>query len=56
MEDAYQNLVIENNEKVDGLLVVEVIQADKDSSKIEIPEMVRVRVVGPRVTDEGGRL
>jgi hypothetical protein len=55
VEDGYQNLLNkENDKKVDGLLVVEIIPSDQDSSMIEIPkDGDRVRVIGAWVTDEG---
>jgi hypothetical protein len=55
VEGGYKKLLNEeNDDKTNGLLVVEVIPDDKDSSSIQIPEQGdRVRVVGAWVTDEG---
>jgi hypothetical protein len=54
-EDEYKKLLNEENyDRANGLLVVEVIPDDQDSSSIQIPEDGdRVRVVGAWVTDEG---
>jgi hypothetical protein len=51
--DEYKYLLNdENDEKTDGMLVIEINPKDQDSSKIEIPEVGdRVRVVGAWVTD-----
>ena len=55
VEDGYQDLLNKDNDKkTNGLLVVEIIPDDQDSSMIEIPkDGDRVRVVGAWVTDEG---
>jgi hypothetical protein len=55
VEDQYKNLLNEaNDERVNGLLVVEIIPKDQDSIMIEIPkDGDRVRVVGAWVSDEG---
>jgi hypothetical protein len=55
VEDEYKNLLNEaNDERVNGLLVVEIIPKDQDSSMVEIPkDGDRVRVVGAWVSDEG---
>jgi hypothetical protein len=55
VEGGYKKLLNEeNDDKTNGLLVVEVIPDDQDSSSIQIPEDGdRVRVVGAWVTDEG---
>ena len=55
VENAYKNLLNEENDaKTDGLLVIEIIPEDQDSSMVEIPkDGDRVRVVGAWVTDEG---
>ncbi len=55
VESGYKKLLNEeNDDKTNGLLVVEVIPDDQDSSSIQIPEKGdRVRVVGAWVTDEG---
>lgn len=55
VEDGYKTLLNkENDEKTNGLLVVEIIPKDQDSSLIQIPEEGdRIRVVGAWVTDEG---
>ena len=55
VENGYKNLLNdENDAKTDGLLVVEVIPEDQDSSMVEMPkDGDRVRVVGAWVTDEG---
>ena len=55
VEDEYKTLLNkENDEKTNGLLVVEIIPKDQDSSLIQIPEEGdRIRVVGAWVTDEG---
>ena len=55
VEDEYKKLLNEENyDRANGLLVVEVIPDDQDSSSIQIPEDGdRVRVVGAWVTDEG---
>ena len=55
VEGGYKKLLNEeNDDKTNGLLVVEVIPDDQDSSSIQIPEQGdRVRVVGAWVTDEG---
>jgi hypothetical protein len=55
VEDEYTKLLNEENyDRSNGLLVVEIIPADQDSSMIEIPDDGdRVRVVGAWVSDEG---
>jgi hypothetical protein len=55
VEDDYTKLLNEANyDRSNGLLVVEIIPADQDSSMIEIPDDGdRVRVVGAWVSDEG---
>jgi hypothetical protein len=55
VEEGYKNLLNEeNDDKTNGLLVVEVIPDDQESSLIQTPEEGdRVRVVGAWVTDEG---
>jgi hypothetical protein len=55
VENGYKNLLNEENDaKTDGLLVIEIIPEDQDSSMVEIPkDGDRVRVVGAWVTDEG---
>ena len=55
VENGYKNLLNEENDKkVNGLLVIEIIPEDQDSSMVEIPkDGDRVRVVGAWVTDEG---
>ena len=55
VEDGYKTLLNkENDDKTNGLLVVEIIPKDQDSSLIQIPEEGdRIRVVGAWVTDEG---
>jgi len=55
VEDEYKKLLNEaNEERANGLLIVEIIPKDQDSSMIEIPkDGDTVRVVGAWVTDEG---
>lgn len=55
VEGGYKKLLNEeNDDKTNGLLVVEVIPDDQDSSSVQIPEEGdRVRVVGAWVTDKG---
>jgi hypothetical protein len=55
VEDDHTKLLNEANyDRSNGLLVVEIIAADQDSSMIEIPDDGdRVRVVGAWVSDEG---
>src|SRR5215212_2250904 len=55
VENGYKNLLNEENDaKTDGLLVIEIVPEDQDSSMVEIPkDGDRVRVVGAWVTDEG---
>lgn len=55
VEGGYKKLLNEeNDDKTNGLLVVEVIPDDQDSSSIQTPEEGdRVRVVGAWVTDRG---
>jgi hypothetical protein len=55
VEDDHTKLLNEANyDRSNGLLVVEIIPADQDSSMIEIPDDGdRVRVVGAWVSDEG---
>jgi len=55
VEDEYKKLLNEaNDERANGLLVVEIIPKDQDSSMVDIPkDGDRVRVVGAWVTDEG---
>lgn len=55
--DQYKHMLNEDNyKKQDGMLVVEIIPADQDSSFINIPkEGDRIHVVGAWVTDNGVR-
>ena len=55
VENGYKNLLNEENDaKTDGLLVIEIVPEDQDSSTVEMPkDGDRVRVVGAWVTDEG---
>jgi hypothetical protein len=57
VDEEYKHLLNEENDKKqDGMLVVEIIPADQDSSFIKIPkEGDRIHIVGAWVTDEGVR-